>query len=135
MKKYFIKAPYFIKFFIINLYAFVLCRKRYNNNFYQNLKYYIENDKSEVFSFNLEKFQKQIHDNKFFNNDFKHIEEYRVINKQFIKDNYNEQPYEIYCEYAGFELENGADSTAIETINYFTKYFPKSFFELAGGLK
>lgn len=90
MKKYFLKAPYLIKFIIVNLYGFVLYRKRYNKDFYQNFEYYKSIDKNEVFSFNYEKFNEQIRDNKFFDRGLKDIKQYPIINKQVIKDHYDE---------------------------------------------
>ncbi len=90
MKKYFLKAPYFIKFFIVNSYGFLLSKKRYNKQFYQYLEEYKRNDKNEVFSFDFKTFRKQIENNKFYNVEYKNIEEYPIINKQIIKEHYSE---------------------------------------------
>ena len=90
MKKYFLRAPYFIKFFIVNSYGLILRKKRYNKNFYQYFEFYKKNDKNEVFSFNTKSFEKQIENNKFYKADYKTIEKYPIINKQIIKENYSE---------------------------------------------
>ncbi len=90
MKKYFLNAPYLIKLIMVNIYGFFIHRKRYNKDFYQNLKYYNSVDKNEIFSFNYEKFNKQILKNQFFDRGVKNIDQYPVINKKIIKDHYNE---------------------------------------------
>lgn len=90
MKKYFLLAPYFIKFISVNLYGFYLYFRRYNKDFFRNLAYYNDIDKYEFFSFNTESFKKQTYNNKFFDRGWKDISQYPVINKQIIKDHYDE---------------------------------------------
>ncbi len=90
MKRYFLKAPFFIKFIVVNSYGFILRQKRYNKQFYQYLDQYKRNDKTEVFSFDFKALKKQIKENKFYVENDKTIEKYPIINKQIIKEHYDE---------------------------------------------
>jgi len=91
MKKYFIKLPYFIKVLMINLYGYLLFRKRYPLEFYTQLKYYLEHDYTEDFFFDKNKLYDQLKGSLFYEKyEGKDIENFPIINKQLIKNKYSE---------------------------------------------
>jgi len=90
MKQLFLKSPYFLKFLIINLVGFFVHKKRYNKNFFQNLKHYMDVDKTEVFSFDYEMFNKQMSQNTYYDKEIRDITKYPISNKAFIKKHYSE---------------------------------------------
>ena len=106
MKRFFFKLPYFLKFIIINIYAYFLSKKRYPKEFYSVLRNYVDIDYKEEFSFNKKKFNEQIKENDFYKNKIDTpIEEFPIINKQFIKDNYeqiiNKKEISMYLHTSG----------------------------------
>jgi len=88
LKNLYFKLPYIVKVLVINLVAFRQKKVRYNKNFYKALEYYNSVDYSEKFSFNKEKFRLQILGNDYFDA-FREIDEYPVINKENVKNDYN----------------------------------------------
>lgn len=91
MKRIFFRLPYFLKFIIVNIYAWYLSKKRYPKEFHEILNHYIQTDYEDTFSFKREFFTQQIEENAFYKNSKKFpIETFPIINKQFIKTHYNE---------------------------------------------
>lgn len=87
MKRIFQKLPYSLKFILVNIYSFILVRRRLTKGFYKALKYYHEVDYVEKFKFNNELFLWQLESKN--THDGKDIAEYKIIDKQHIKEQYN----------------------------------------------
>jgi len=88
IKRYFSKLPYPIKYIIVNIYSFILVKKRYTKGFLRALEYYKSIDYTQEFKFNERRFLAQIEDNSFYKK-AKDIESYPIINKSYIKSNYS----------------------------------------------
>ncbi len=87
MKRIFQKMPYFLKFILINIFGWILVKKRLTKGFYKALKYYHKVDYIEKFKFNNELFLLQLEGKSIDNN--KGIDKYKIIDKQFIKEQYD----------------------------------------------
>lgn len=91
MKRIFFKLPYFLKFFLVNVYAYFLSKKRYPKEFDNVLRNYLERDYEEEFLFDQKKFNEQIIENNFYKDNIDTpIENFPISNKQFIKNHYEE---------------------------------------------
>jgi phenylacetate-CoA ligase len=88
LKNLFLKSPYFIKVILTNIVAYRQQKQRYNKNFYKALAYYNAVDYTETFSFDKEKFLKQIKGNDYFDTSAD-ISDYPIINKENIKKDYD----------------------------------------------
>lgn len=85
----FYNMPYFIKFILLNFHAYAMKKTRYPKEFDNVLKNYIQIEYEEEYKFNQKKFNEQILENDFYKNKINTpIEEFPIINKQFIKNNY-----------------------------------------------
>ena len=89
MKQVFFKMPYFIKFIVLNVHGYLKTKKRYPKGFDNTFKYYMQIDHEEQCQFSQDKFNEQIRENTFYKNKMNiPIEKFPIVNKQFIKNNY-----------------------------------------------
>ncbi len=97
MKKVFQKLPYFLKFILVNLFGWVLVRKRLTKGFYKALEYYNQVDYIEKFKFNKKLFLQQLERKNIYDN--KDINDYKIIDKKFIKEKYKKFIHQDHIKY------------------------------------
>jgi phenylacetate-CoA ligase len=74
---------------VVNVYAYILAKRRYSKEFYKRLNDYLQIDYIEEPFFNEKQFRDQLKDNEFYKNSKDMtIEQFPIVNKQFIKNNY-----------------------------------------------
>ena len=83
------KAPFFIKFILIQIYGLFLIKKRYTKNFHKILQYYLDMDMKEEFHFDNNKMQIQLQNDTYYKwSKNSKIDTYPIIDKQIIKQDY-----------------------------------------------
>lgn len=88
MKNIFQWLPYPFKYIFINIFGFFLVKRRFTKSFYNILEQYKRLDYIEEFKFNEKLFLDQFSGTYPFNK--KNINEYDVVDKHFIKENYED---------------------------------------------
>ena len=88
IKKIYFLLPYSFKLLIINIYSFLLKKIRYNQFFYKNLNKYIKSDYNSEFFFDINLFNEQISENKYYKVK-SNLLDYRISDKKYIKENYD----------------------------------------------
>ncbi|MGE5403121.1 MAG: hypothetical protein ACM3S2_22190 [Ignavibacteriales bacterium] len=91
MKSIYMRLPYFLKFLVVNLYGFLIFRKRYTKEFFRILDDYKKADRPEHQTLRLQELQTLLEEAPFYKTKYAHnFYNLPVISKQTLRTSFNE---------------------------------------------